>query len=376
MKILAIETSSKLCSVAILENTKLISKIEKNEGLTHSEILMPLIEKIFKDTNITLSDIDLLTCDIGPGSFTGIRIGIATIKAFSDSMKIPAIGINSLECYANNTNSTGIVCSIIDCKNNNCYFAIYEITNNGYNVLVNPQSNSIDNCIDLIKKQFSDKVITFTGDGSIAYENIIKNNIKTSKFADKSLNTLDTYRLGCLAYNKFQNLYSSNINNIPELLPLYLKKPQAQQQLENKSAKIELMKSDDLKNINISDFDDFWNLSNLEDDLSSEKSKWYIMKIENEIIGFVGIKVIIDEADIMNIAIAKKFRHQGFGKKLLSYIIDSCKQENIKQINLEVNENNIPAINLYKSFNFIEVGRRKKYYENDDAILLNLNLTK
>ena len=136
------------------------------------------------------------------------------------------------------------------------------------------------------------------------------------------------------------------------------------------------MKSDDLKNINISDFDDFWNLSNLEDDLSSEKSKWYIMKIENEIIGFVGIKVIIDEADIMNIAIAKKFRHQGFGKKLLSYIIDSCKQENIKQINLEVNENNIPAINLYKSFNFIEVGRRKKYYENDDSILLNLNLTK
>ena len=100
MKVLSIETSSKICSVAILEDTKLVKKIELNNGLTHSESLMPLIKQILEETNLTLSQMDLLVCDIGPGSFTGIRIGVATVKAFSDSLDIPAVGISSLEGLA------------------------------------------------------------------------------------------------------------------------------------------------------------------------------------------------------------------------------------------------------------------------------------
>ena len=83
MKTLCIDTSSKICAVAILDDNKLLKKIELNNGLTHSESLMPIIKDIFEETNLTLNDIDLLICDIGPGSFTGIRIGIATVKAVS-----------------------------------------------------------------------------------------------------------------------------------------------------------------------------------------------------------------------------------------------------------------------------------------------------
>ena len=89
MKILCIDTSSKLCGVAILDDTTLIKKIELDNGLTHSESLMPLIDQILKECNLSLKDINLLVSDIGPGSFTGIRIGIATIKAFADSLNIP-----------------------------------------------------------------------------------------------------------------------------------------------------------------------------------------------------------------------------------------------------------------------------------------------
>ncbi len=94
MKILSIDTASSICSVAILEDNKLVKEISNNDTNTHSVKLMPQIEQIFKETNLTLNDIDLLACDKGPGSFTGIRIGISTVKAFFDVTNIKSIRNN------------------------------------------------------------------------------------------------------------------------------------------------------------------------------------------------------------------------------------------------------------------------------------------
>ena len=84
MKILSIETSGKVCAVALLEDNKLIKEEIIEDENTHSIKLMPLVDKLLKQTNTKISDIDLFACDIGPGSFTGIRIGVSTIKAFLD----------------------------------------------------------------------------------------------------------------------------------------------------------------------------------------------------------------------------------------------------------------------------------------------------
>ena len=111
MKILAVDTSSKLCSVAILEDTNLIKKLELDNGLTHSETLMPLIKQLLNECELSLNDIDLLVSDIGPGSFTGIRIGVSTCKAFSDSLNIPCVGVSSLEVLAYNIKDDGIIMS-------------------------------------------------------------------------------------------------------------------------------------------------------------------------------------------------------------------------------------------------------------------------
>lgn len=215
MKILCIDTSSKLCSVAILENTTLINKLELDNGLTHSETLMPLIKNLLESCNLSLTDIDLLVSDVGPGSFTGIRIGVATCKAFSDSLNIPCIGISSLEVLAYNIKNDGIICSTIDCKNDNCYFALYKLQDGIYNVLEEPCAKSIDEVLDLLKEQYSDKTIKFVGDG----------------IPSKSTNCyLNVENLGIAGYKKFINTHNTG----EELLPLYLKKPQAQKQLEAK----------------------------------------------------------------------------------------------------------------------------------------------
>ena len=81
-------------------------------------------------------------------------------------------------------------------------------------------------------------------------------------------------------------------------------------------------------------------------------------------------KKVFDEAEIMDIAVHKNYRMQGIASQMLAYMINEAKLMNIKRINLEVNEKNLPALNLYKKFGFIEIGRRKKYYGDLDAILM------
>ena len=139
--------------------------------------------------------------------------------------------------------------------------------------------------------------------------------------------------------------------------------------------KVEKMTLDDLDSIRdilISDFDDFWNYDILKQELDCSNSYFVIAKNDdNEIAGFAGLKVIVDEADIMNIVVKKSFRYNGIGSLLLENLISYSKDKNLKTITLEVNENNLPAIRLYDKFNFNHIGLRKKYYNGEsDAIIM------
>ena len=141
---------------------------------------------------------------------------------------------------------------------------------------------------------------------------------------------------------------------------------------------IKVMTLDDLKTIKeilISDFDEFWNYNVFKAELQSENSKYLVAKLNNEIIGFAGIKIIIDEADIMNIVTKKIYRNQGIGTFLLNGIITLCKKLNLSSISLEVNEINKSAIHLYENFGFEKVGNRKKYYNGSNAILMTKELS-
>lgn len=154
MKILCIDTASDICGVSILENTSLVVNLDNNTGRTHSENLMPMIQKALKIANISLKDINLLVCDKGPGSFTGIRIGISTVKAFHDSLNIPCIGISALESLAYNVKNDTLIASIIDCKNNNCYFALYKLANSTYTNIIEPTATSILDALELCKNAY------------------------------------------------------------------------------------------------------------------------------------------------------------------------------------------------------------------------------
>jgi len=120
-------------------------------------------------------------------------------------------------------------------------------------------------------------------------------------------------------------------------------------------------------------FDEFWNASVLDKELENPLSD-YIVAIENgEVVGYAGLWQPIDEGHVTNIVTKKDKRGNHIGSKMLEEIINLAKNKNLKCVTLEVNEHNETAIRLYKKYNFVEVGKRNKYYNNtDDAIIMTL----
>ena len=137
------------------------------------------------------------------------------------------------------------------------------------------------------------------------------------------------------------------------------------------------MTLEDLNNIKdnlISDFDDFWNYSVFKSELESDSSHYLVVKDNSKIIGFAGIKVTVPDCDIMNIVVKKDFRNQGIGSLLLKELINLSKSLNVKNLFLEVNEKNTPAILLYNKFGFKKISTRKNYYKDNNAIVMKLDL--
>lgn len=124
----------------------------------------------------------------------------------------------------------------------------------------------------------------------------------------------------------------------------------------------------------LNEYDDFWNEKILKDEFYNENSEYFVICEDEIVCGFAGLWFNIDEAHIMNIAVRKDFRKNGIGSELLNFLIDEAKSKKKMCITLEVRDDNIPAIELYKKFNFDILGRRKKYYNNvNDAIIMTKN---
>ena len=186
---------------------------------------MPLIEQILQETNLSLENIDLIVCDRGPGSFTGIRIGVGTALAFRDSLNINCVGISSLEALAYNEKRNGLICSLIDAKNSNVYFGLYKLEDNEYLQIDNLDFKNIEDVISILK-QF-ETPITFVGDGAIINKDYISQNLNNCIFCDN--NNLSSYSLGVAGYNTYKKGIETSI------MPLYLRKSQAERALEEKN---------------------------------------------------------------------------------------------------------------------------------------------
>lgn len=225
MKILSIDTSSTICSVALLEDLKVLKELYIDDANTHSTKLMPLIDELLKSQNLTIQDIDLFACGIGPGSFTGIRIGVSTIKAFADVTCKPVIGVTSLESLAWFAKDEGLICSLIDAKHDNLYFGLFEHKNSEYEKLSDFSFENINNIIDFVKNK-NNKII-FVGNGSILFKSMIESELENNAcfFDTTNSEKYTATAIGEIAFNKFNKGLYGDSNS---LIPLYIKKSNAE----------------------------------------------------------------------------------------------------------------------------------------------------
>ncbi len=222
MKILSIDTSSKICNICLSEDNKNIDNVSIDNNITHSEILMPEIDNLLKKNNMNINEIELFGVVNGPGSFTGIRIGISCIKGLAFAKNIPTVETTSLELLMENyyheveeKKETDVILAVIDARNNQVYFAIKDNKN------IEFYADDVSKVINILKEdKYKDRNIYVVGTGKDLVNKYSNNDLRYTYLENTKQ---EAKYLGELI---FKNLnYKIESKN---LMPNYLKKASAE----------------------------------------------------------------------------------------------------------------------------------------------------
>ena len=225
MKILGIDTSSSSLSVAVMDDDLLKGEFTLNHNLTHSEQMMPLLDSLLSHLELKMSDIDLIGVSVGPGSFTGIRIGVAAANAMAMALDIPVVGISSLEAMAYTAGETAYtIVSTFDAQRDRFYFNAYRFENSELKAL---EAEDVLEKEDLIKKLESYDKVLLLGDAVFINEELPLN-VKKAKRAVRYVRASSVCELAHRDYLLGKTGFA---------VPVYLRKSQAEIQFEERMSK-------------------------------------------------------------------------------------------------------------------------------------------
>jgi len=221
MLTLAFDTSFKTVAVAILRDNLVLYDTIINVDLNHSEVLLPAIDQACVQTGVKIKDVDLFACTIGPGSFTGLRIGAGTLKGFMLATGRPAVGVSSLMALALNAGtSSKIICSVMDAGRGQVYVAYFRYNQQGLpeqidaDRIVNPANLGPDCKQDII----------FVGEGAIKYAGIIRGKNKNISIASEDRQYIRASSVAVLGIEKFKR---NEFLDAETFVPVYLRPPDA-----------------------------------------------------------------------------------------------------------------------------------------------------
>ena len=235
MKILGIDTSSMAASVAVIEDNKLICEYTINTKKTHSQKLMPMIENMLGLSDLNVREIDAIAVCEGPGSFTGLRIGMATAKAIAHVNDIPVIGVNSLEALAANMNLCDKkICSILDAQRNQVYTGRYQYEGTKLVEIKEIGIQQIDELLEELAQSGEQWILV--GEAVYKYEDKIRE-ISNIEIPAASNNVTKAGSLCSVAKVKFDE--GKDIFDCYTVNPLYIRKSQAEEQYEEKQRNLE-----------------------------------------------------------------------------------------------------------------------------------------
>lgn len=232
MKLLSVECSATPCSVALTEDKKILSCAFTNVKLTHSQTLMPMARSVLDSSLTKISEIEALAVSAGPGSFTGIRIGISAVKGLAQAKNLPCVAVSTLEAMAENYSDTDcFVCSVMDARCNQVYNALFKSENGEMERLCEDRALAIEELAPQVEELSKEgRKIYIVGDGAeIFYPFVSKT--ENVYLADPKRRFQNAVGVSAVAEKL---LKEGKVTTAKELCPIYLRLPQAERELKRK----------------------------------------------------------------------------------------------------------------------------------------------
>lgn len=226
MLILAFETSAKSASVALLQDGALLGEYYQNSGQTHSRTLMQMAEDLLSNCDLNATDVNVVACAAGPGSFTGVRIGLAAAKGFAWGREIPLIGVSTLESMVRGAASVdGIYCAAMDARRNQVYAAMFEVQGSECRRITEDAAISLEDLGNQMKSIEKEKILV--GDGAALCYNTLKANVPALLLVPEHLRMQRAAGTAMLAWEK---LRTGDIVPAGDVIPNYLRLSQAERE--------------------------------------------------------------------------------------------------------------------------------------------------
>lgn len=341
MNYLLINTANDELVLIIYKNGQIFACNEKG-AKKHNEILLPKLQELLDNAGLTLNEIDEYGVVIGPGSFTGVRVGVATVKAFKDVFNKPVRAINNLDLLYEVAKANGDTPKTVAIEGSlNSYF-VGTVQNDRLNIY--QRNLSQQELIDVVQ---GDKVYMYTNTHN--YDNGVCVEFNNQAFVQAFLN-------------------SANY----DLTPIYYQLSQAENdKLAHSALTIREAEVWDIKvisELDKSNFDNAWDATMLEKMLTSKSTTIYVAEMDERVIGFLVAENDIDEFNISRVVVAQDARNHGIGTKLINHI-EQIATENKMNVSLEVSVNNFTAKVLYEKLGYIVRRVRKEYYKDKSDCL-------
>jgi tRNA threonylcarbamoyladenosine biosynthesis protein TsaB len=238
MRIIGIDTATTTASVALIDNGLLIS--EKvypshesrgnarglNSKSNHAEIIIPLIDSLFETTNISLQDVTGFALSIGPGSFTGLRIGLSTVKGLAYGWQIPVVGVSTLMAYAARViDHDGLICSLLDARKTEVYVALFQKTDDVIRRVTDDTIASAASAMELVRHFQNGAPCLFVGDGAEIYHHLLSALPGTRVLRDTTRYPSVAATVAHLAQDRF---HSNDVDDLGSLTPVYVHPTEAE----------------------------------------------------------------------------------------------------------------------------------------------------
>ncbi len=426
MKILAFDTTGENASVAIYDEEKNLYRLSSDDTMNHLKGLLPMTKQLLKDTGLRNNDITHIAVSVGPGSFTGIRIGVATAKTLAQALGIQVIPVSTLASFLAADKAAvlmstekikheaedmaeilipSLVCPMIDARRQQVFAAAY-LSGGSEKYIKDSSSYIIDAVIEAdcykvdeflaqvyeMAKEKDIHRVVFYGNGCDSYSSSIT---KAQKVAGAEIKTeisqqnLRYQDASFVAILGAELAKAGVIFTYNEVKPIYLRKAEAERKLaanllgvkkKDKEPQIitELPPVDEVITYRFACVEDIqalakldalcfakpWSENSFKGDMSGAGGFVYVVaeNSKSEIIGFAGITYVLDQGDVNRVAVNPLYRGRGIGDKMMNMLLTEIESKGITEVTLEVSEANRSAIALYKNHGFKVEGKRNNYY--------------